>query len=310
MARLKADLWQSSRTATTSSSWSSGYGGGVTASRLSRAGKRVAVLERGREMLTGEFPAKFPALKNEFRVRGKSLSTGSETALYDVRIGADMHVLVAGGLGGGSLVNAGVSLQARPSRVRRRRVARAGGAGPLLDEGYRRAEAWVRPMSDPRATEMTKYKVLEAAAKPYRHPVVAPRIAINFEGGVNAAGIEQAACTRCGDCCGGCNVGAKNTVALTYLPRRGAPRSRDLHRDQRPVRLQDRQRLARACERRRPQELHARGTGRGARRRDTWFNRDPAALARHGPCGLRIALATASPPTATSSPSATARGCP
>jgi cholesterol oxidase len=196
----------------------SGYGGGVSASRLSRAGKRVAVLERGREVLTGEFPTKFPALKNEFRVRGKSLSTGPETALYDVRIGADMHVLVASGLGGGSLVNAGVSLRPDPrvfaDDVWPGQVAQ----DALIEEGYRRAEQWVRPMSDPRAAEMTKYKVLEQAAKPYRHTVVAPRIAVNFDGGINAAGIEQAACTRCGDCCGGCNVGAKNTVALTYLP--------------------------------------------------------------------------------------------
>ena len=34
----------------------SGYGGGITASRLSRAGQQVCVLERGREWLPGEFP--------------------------------------------------------------------------------------------------------------------------------------------------------------------------------------------------------------------------------------------------------------
>src|SRR5690606_40377715 len=47
----------------------SGYGGGVAASRLARAGKRVAVLERGREFLTGEFPTRFPDLRNELQVR-------------------------------------------------------------------------------------------------------------------------------------------------------------------------------------------------------------------------------------------------
>ena len=49
----------------------SGYGGGVAASRLARAGKRVAVLERGREVLTGGFPSRFPDLKNELQVTGK-----------------------------------------------------------------------------------------------------------------------------------------------------------------------------------------------------------------------------------------------
>jgi cholesterol oxidase len=196
----------------------SGYGGGVTASRLARAGKRVAVLERGREVLTGEFPVKFPDFKNEFQVRSKNFRMGPDTALYDVRLGEDMHVLVGCGLGGGSLVNAGVSL--RPDarvladEVWPGQVAQDG----TLDEGYRRAEQWVRPASDPRAAEMTKYKVLARAGHALGHETIAPRIAVSFSENANPAGITQPACTRCGDCCGGCNVGAKNTVALTYLP--------------------------------------------------------------------------------------------
>src|SRR5256885_332726 len=89
----------------------SGYGGGVAASRLARAGKRVAVLERGREVLTGSFPNRFPDLKNEMQVRGKRMHTGPSSALFDVRLGEDMHVLIGCGLGGGSLINAGVALR-------------------------------------------------------------------------------------------------------------------------------------------------------------------------------------------------------
>ncbi len=196
----------------------SGYGGGVSASRLARAGKRVCILERGREILTGDFPGRFPDLKNDLRVRGGAVDMGTDTALFDVRIGADMHVVVGNGLGGGSLVNAGVSL--RPDE---RVFADAVWPGQIaqdgtLDEGFRRAEHWLRPDSDPRASEMTKYKVLEKAGRALGHEIVAPRIAVSFEENTNPAGISQPACTRCGDCCGGCNVGAKNTVALTYLP--------------------------------------------------------------------------------------------
>ncbi len=197
----------------------SGYGGGVAASHLARAGRTVAVLERGREVLTGGFPAKFPDLKNDFQVQGKTFKTGSDTALFDIRLGDDMHVLVGRGLGGGSLVNAGVTL--RPDRrvfedeIWPGQIRQDGG----LDRGYARAEEWLRPASDPRAAEMTKYSVLADAGRKLGKPhLVTPRVAVSFADNVNPAGIVQPACTRCGDCCAGCNVGAKNTVALTYLP--------------------------------------------------------------------------------------------
>lgn len=196
----------------------SGYGGGVAASRLSRAGKKVAVLERGREVVTGQFPTRFPDLKNEMQVTGKRMRTGPSSALFDVRLGDDMHVLVGCGLGGGSLINAGVALQP-DARVFADacwpgQVAQDG----LLEEGFRRARAWLRPQSDPRAGGYSKYRMLEAAGAALGYDIVAPPVTVSFDPNVNVAGIEQPGCTRCGDCCGGCNVGAKNSVALTYLP--------------------------------------------------------------------------------------------
>ncbi|MBU2531510.1 MAG: GMC family oxidoreductase N-terminal domain-containing protein [Alphaproteobacteria bacterium] len=196
----------------------SGYGGGVSASRLSRAGLKVAVLERGREVVTGEFPSRFPDMRQEMRVTGRKMSVGSETGLYDVRLGEDMHVLVGCGLGGGSLVNAGVAL--RPdARVFQDgiwpgQIAQDG----LLDKGYRLARRWLAPARDPDAFTHTKVKAFEAASAAVGVSPVAPEIVVSFDAGVSAGGIDQAACTRCGDCCGGCNVGAKNTVAMTYLP--------------------------------------------------------------------------------------------
>src|SRR5262245_48989913 len=135
----------------------SGYGGGVAASRLSRAGKKVAVLERGREVLAGSFPSRFPDLKNDMQVTGKRLRTGKSSALYDVRLGEDMHVLVGCGLGGGSLINAGVALRPDPRVFADERWPGQIAQDGLLEEGFRRARLWLNPQSDPRAGELTKY---------------------------------------------------------------------------------------------------------------------------------------------------------
>src|SRR3990172_12244895 len=92
----------------------SGYGGGVAASRLSRAGQSVCVIEKGKEFPTGAFPSPLPELRRELQLNGSKMRSGSRTGLFDFRLGADIHVLVGCGLGGGSLINAGVALKPDP----------------------------------------------------------------------------------------------------------------------------------------------------------------------------------------------------
>jgi cholesterol oxidase len=196
----------------------SGYGGGVAASRLARAGQSVCVIEKGKEFLTGEFPSRLPELRRELQLNGGKMRSGSRTGLFDFRLGADIHVLVGCGLGGGSLINAGVALKpdarvfadpAWPDEVR---------DDGLLAQGFERAAAMLRPARYAKAGELTKFRALEAASAGLgKGPVAAP-VVVSFDDVVNPAGVAQPACTLCGDCCSGCNVGAKNTVAMTYLP--------------------------------------------------------------------------------------------
>jgi cholesterol oxidase len=196
----------------------SGYGGGVAAARLARAGKRVALLERGREIATGEFPRRFSDLRNDMQLSGRRARLGSATGLYDVRLGDDMHVLVGCGLGGGSLINAGVALRPDGRVFQDPTWPRELARDPWLEDGFREAERWLRPARDPGARERHKYQALGAVAAALGAPAAPAPVVVSFEAQVNPAGVTQPACTLCGDCCGGCNVGAKNTVALTYLP--------------------------------------------------------------------------------------------
>jgi cholesterol oxidase len=196
----------------------SGYGGGVAASRLARAGQSVCVIEKGKEFLTGEFPSRLPEIRRELQLNGAKLRSGSRTGLFDFRLGADIHVLVGCGLGGGSLINAGVALRPDPRVFADSAWPEAVNGDGLLDLGFARASAMLRPSRYRNAPSLTKYRALEAASAAFDVPPVAAPVVVSFEDVVNPAGVAQPACTLCGDCCSGCNVGAKNTVAMTYLP--------------------------------------------------------------------------------------------
>lgn len=194
-----------------------GYGGGVAASRLARCGQKVAVLERGREFLPGDFPDGVARASAETQMHGAHGRFGSATALFDVRLGKDIHVLMACGLGGTSLINANVCLapdprvfedDAWPGEVRRDR---------LVAEGFVRARHMLRPEVSRRSASYEKVAALRLAASAFDRPLTPIPLHVAYESGPNAAGVHQAACTECGDCCGGCNVGAKTTVASTYI---------------------------------------------------------------------------------------------
>lgn len=195
----------------------SGYGGGVAASRLARCGQRVCVIERGKEFAPGDFPDRFPDVRRELQVNGAKMRMGARTGLFDFRLGSDIHVLIGCGLGGGSLINAGVAL--RPdARVFADTVWPEEIAGDgLLDEGFARARRMLRPGTHGQAADLTKYRALERASGAVGAPPHAAEVTVSFDEALNPANIAQPACTLCGDCCCGCNVGAKTTVANTYL---------------------------------------------------------------------------------------------
>ena len=97
----------------------SGYGGGVAASRLARMGFRVAVLEQGRAWRPGDFPTTVNARRKTMRIAGRAPNMGDPTGLYRLTVGKGLTVFAATGLGGGSLINAGVVLRPNFERLRK-----------------------------------------------------------------------------------------------------------------------------------------------------------------------------------------------
>jgi len=206
----------------------SGYGGGIAASRLSRAGQRVCLLERGKEFMPGEFPDTLVEATENFQADTPERKIGSELGLYNFHIGKDVNVLVGCGLGGTSLINANVSLKLDPrvwtngkwpSAILKDKIG--------IDAGYDRAEEMLKPNAYPGPEVYPVLKKYEAHKKSgeflktkvgldnnfYKTP-----INVTFEDKINHVGVKQNACTNCGDCVSGCNVTAKNTTQMNYLP--------------------------------------------------------------------------------------------
>ncbi len=199
----------------------SGYGGAIAASRLARAGRQVCLLERGKELHPGEYPNTGPEALAETQIVFPDRRVGSPTARYDFRVNADLNVVLGCGLGGTSLINANVSLRADDRVFADPRWPQALRADleTLLEEGYRRAEEMLAPAPLPDSVVgLKKLRALADSSTVLPGRFTQPPITVTFTEGVNQVGVEQKACTLCGDCVSGCNYAAKNTVLMNYLP--------------------------------------------------------------------------------------------
>ena len=201
----------------------SGYGGGVAAARLAEKGIQVCILERGKEIQTGEFPKTLKELLHNGQMHKDKKVFGKKNSLFDYRYGKDISVLVGCGLGGTSLINANVGFEIDHDTLNQPQWPKEfkEDLSPFYI-GLEKAKAMLAPTTFPSDNSnyppLIKTNAMQKVADKLNAPLKKLPLYVSFENKTNHAGVSMNACNGCGDCISGCNVGAKNTVDKNYLP--------------------------------------------------------------------------------------------
>lgn len=215
-----------------------GFGGAISACRVAKKWPgRVLVIERGKRYPMGSFPRKpFDMARNfwnvpaELRRRPRKMPAEEMHGLFDIRSYRHMDVVVAAGLGGGSLIYANVFLEP-PDNVFDSRwpdTCKKSRLRPYF--GVAREVMGSRPVpqgNDPRRqiirTELYRQFAAEVGrsselvdlnvffGNDFQNPLPIGHQARNRYGAL------QTSCVYCAECDVGCNYHAKNTLDLNYL---------------------------------------------------------------------------------------------
>jgi cholesterol oxidase len=192
----------------------SGYGGAITAARISAAQQphSVCILERGKEWPVGDFPDDVPG------VLANTRSALNPLGLYEFLTYKDISIIKGSGLGGTSLINANVAIIPDADLFDKAGWPK-GVTYPVLQPYYERARATLAALPVPNAHNLRKVQALEKRAVQIGEHAQPLNVAVNFQiDGPNAHGVMQRRCIECGDCVTGCNFAAKNTLYMNYLP--------------------------------------------------------------------------------------------
>lgn len=193
----------------------SGFGGAVNACRLAQSGRSVCILERGKRWNRNDFPRTIGQVS-------KAFWNNNDFGLLDYRISKRIDVIQASGVGGGSLVYFNVHKRARKEIFEQPEWAE-GIKRDTLDPFYDKAKEMLeaKTLTPPKGYDLpgrtkTLFKGVERlGAKPELVDIAVytgePRLNPH-------SGLPQEPCVYCGNCMLGCQVHAKNTLDLNYIP--------------------------------------------------------------------------------------------
>ncbi|ORY71697.1 glucose-methanol-choline oxidoreductase [Pseudomassariella vexata] len=208
----------------------SGYGGGVAASRMARAGESVCLLERGKERWPGEYPSDMGDALDQVHYSGefapgwlpkKIVNGGDPTGMYHIIFGNGQNAIVANGLGGTSLMNANVYLRADKATLSMEMWPEEIRNDPSsLDQYFEKVEEVLEPKQYPKEwPDLPKLDLLEKQANHLNMGKKFRRVhqTTRFHNGPNSCGVEMAPSALTGQDATGLNDGSKNTTLVTYL---------------------------------------------------------------------------------------------
>ncbi|KUJ19631.1 FAD/NAD(P)-binding domain-containing protein [Mollisia scopiformis] len=207
----------------------SGYGGGVAASRMARAGQSVCLLERGKERWPGEYPSGFIDAFKQLHVsgefapgflKGAMVEGGDPTGMYHLICGKGQNAFVGNGLGGTSLLNANVFLEADDKTMKMDCWPKELRKTDSLKEYYERAASVLEPEEYPEDwPDLPKLTMLERQAEALGMGDKFRRVkqTTRFKGGPNSTGVEMYPSALTGMDCTGVNDGSKSSTLVNYL---------------------------------------------------------------------------------------------
>jgi cholesterol oxidase len=215
----------------------SGYGAALSAIALAMrddykdGDHKIMVIERGNEFVPGDFPKTMSDLPAHVSLRRNNAArVGYADSLFDVRVGENVIAIVGSGLGGTSLINAGVAVDPDESTLAALPPPMDGdSAWPVRLAGSMRFVRHLlgvgpHPLGHALGKVVALRRIAERLAeccdqesRETAHHKLAD-IAVTFQDGENAVGVMQSKCNDCGNCFTGCNTGAKNTLAMNAWP--------------------------------------------------------------------------------------------